>query len=64
MLLSPQKGMKCCKINPFEVSPHMKNVNAKIQNAGCLNPMKRFWKLKVTGFSLGKGGGFLNNGIT
>ena len=50
--------MKCCNISPFEVSPQMKNVIAKIQNAGCLNPKNRFWKLKVTGFSFGKGGGF------
>ena len=33
ILLSPQKGMKCCNISPFEVSPQMKNVIAKIQNA-------------------------------
>ena len=58
MLLSPQKGMKCCRISPFEVSPHMKNVNAKIQKVGCLNPMIRLLKLKITGFSFGKDGGF------
>ena len=30
----------------------------KSKTAGCLNPKNRFWKLKVTGFSFGKGRGF------
>ena len=57
ILLSAQKGMKCCKIKPFEVKPHIKKVVAKIKKGGLLIDWKRLFKLNKIAFSLDFGGG-------
>ena len=46
-LLSAQKGIKCWVTSPFEVSPQMKNVIAKIQNPGWDRAPLNLFKLLV-----------------